>query len=283
MGTSLLHQRICRLRFCAATWWHMTLSGRSSLHGARAQTWEEWLCAHGLRCSHVSLSSLSEAQRSVRKPRRLASHGKWVRWFGLSLPTHLFRQRLRRCLSLFHLNSLPNPLLSQSCGVIGHAVPSGVAGSSCFVHKPSCFLLLRFHGRSNMSANRLRDTPALNGRIGVSRGMSVSPVTLAPPLPRRLPSLFMAFLPPLPGPLALRSWLLHKTRSVCSCWIGSDEAMFNRKGPCGGAFCVFDRQAMVHARIPFRLTLLLFFLSTHFSAFHLFRSHFSFWRLRSLP
>src|SRR6266516_4152789 len=136
-----------------------------------------------------------------------------VRWFGLSLPTHLFRQRLhlppfkllRRCLSLFHLNFPPNPLLSQSCGVIGHAVPSGVAGSSCFVHKPSCFLLLRFNRRRNTTANRQRDKPALNVRIGVSRGMSVSPVTLAPPLLRRLPSLFMAFLPPLRTSLALHS------------------------------------------------------------------------------
>src|SRR6266446_5497909 len=75
---------------------------------------------------------------------------------------HLFRPRLRlpplkllrRCLSLFHLNFLPNPLLSQFFGVIGNAVPSGVAGSSCFVHKPSCFLPIRFNGRRNKTANR---------------------------------------------------------------------------------------------------------------------------------
>ncbi len=169
--------------------------------------------------------------RSVKKPQRLSSHGKSVRWFGLSLPTHLFRQRLRRCLSLFHLNFLPNPPPSQSCGVIGHAVPSGVGGSSCFVHKPSCFPLLRFNRSRNTRANRQRDKPALNVRIGVSRGMSVLPVTLAPPLPRRLPSLFMAFLPPLRTSLAWHSWLLRNILPGCSFWRRSCSPAFKGEGP----------------------------------------------------
>src|SRR5438128_452779 len=138
------------------------------------------LCAWSTALARA-IAVLVHGARSARNPPRPASHGKSVRWFGLSLPTHLFRQRLplshlppwkllRRCLSLFHLNFPPNPLLSQSCGVIGHAVPSGVAGSSCFVHKPSCSLLLRFNRRRNKTANRQRDKPALNVRIGVSRG-----------------------------------------------------------------------------------------------------------------
>lgn len=86
----------------------------------------------------------------------------------------------------------------------------------------------------------------------------------------------MAFLPPLPSSLALLSWLLHKTLPVCSFCIGSDEPVFTYEGPFGGAFCVVDRQGMVHARMQFTISLLLFFLSTLFSAFHLFRSLFSF-------
>src|SRR6266852_6516024 len=100
--------------------------------------------------------------------------------------------------------------------------------------------------------------------------MSVSHVMLVPPVLHRLPSLFMAFLPPLPRSLALRSWLLHKTRSVCSCWIGSDVPLFNYEGHCGGAFCVLDRQGIWHARMLFRLSLLLFFAppsSLHFTFF----------------
>src|SRR6059036_311291 len=165
-------------------------------------------------------------ERSARNPRQPSSQGKSVRWLGLSLPTHLFRQRLhlpplkrlRRCLSLFHLTFLPNPLLSQFFGVIGHAVPSGVGGSSCFVHNPSCFLPIRFNGRRNQRANRQRAKPELNVRIGVSRGMSVSPVTLVPPLPCRLPSLFTAFLPHLRKYLAWHSWLPRNRLPVCSFW-----------------------------------------------------------------
>src|SRR6266496_2536359 len=122
-------------------------------------------------------------ERSVKNPPPRSSHGKSVLLFGPSLPTHLLRQRLllpplklhRCCLSLSHLHLLPNPLRSQSCGVIGHAVPSGVGGSSCFVRKPSFFLLRCFNGRRNKTANRLRDKPAHNAHIGVSRGMNAWP------------------------------------------------------------------------------------------------------------
>jgi len=196
------------------------------------------LCAWSTALARA-IAVLVHGARSASNPPRPASHGKSVRWFGLSLPTHLFRQRLhlpplkllRRCLSLFHLNFPPNPLLSQSCGVIGHAVPSGVGGSSCFVHKPSCFLLLRFNRRRNTTANRQRDKPALNVRIGVSRGMSVSPVTLAPPLLRRLPSLFTAFLPPLRTSLAWHSWLLRNILPGCSFWRRSCSPAFKGEGP----------------------------------------------------
>jgi hypothetical protein len=193
-------------------------------------------------------------ERSVRKPRRPASHGKSVRCFGLFLPTYLFRPRLPRCLRLFHLNSLPNPLLSQSCGVIGHAVPSGVGGSSCFVHKPSCFLLLRCHRRSNTSANCQRDTPALNERIGVSRGRSVSPGTLAPPLPRRLPSLFMAFLPPLRTSLVWHSWLPRNILPGCFFWRRSCSPACKGEGPSAASHLalVTDKQCGIsacHARL----------------------------------
>jgi hypothetical protein len=196
-----------------------------------------------------AIAVLVHGARSARKPRRLSSHGKSVRWFGLSLPTHLFRQRLRRCLSLFHLNFLPHPLLSQSCGVIGHAVPSGVGGSSCFVHKPSCFLLLRCNGRRNTRANRQRDTPELNVRIGVSRGMSVSPVTLAHPMPRRLPSLFMAFLPPLRTSLARHSWLLRNRLPACSFWRRSCSPACKGEGPSAASHLavVSDKQCGISA------------------------------------
>ena len=159
-----------------------------------------WSTVLGLRIAVLVL-----CERSARKPRRLSSHGKSVPCFGLSLPTPLFRERLRRSRSLFPLNFLPSPLLSQSCGVIGHAVPFGVAGCSCFVHKPSCFLPLRCNRRSNTRANRQQDKPARNVRIGVSPGMSASPVTLVHPMPYRLPSLFMACLPPLRTFLAWHS------------------------------------------------------------------------------
>src|SRR5205823_8219098 len=106
--------------------------------------------------------------------------------------------------------------------------------------------------------------------------MSVSHVTLVLPVPHRLPSLFMAFPPPLRKSLAVLSWLLPKTLPVCSFWRGSYQPVFNCEGPLGVAFCVVDRQGMLHARIPFRLSLLLFFLSTLFSAFHLVRPLFLF-------
>jgi len=119
-------------------------------------------------------------ERSVKNPPPRSSHGKSVLLFGPPLPTHLLRQLLhlsplklhRCCLSLSHLHLLPNPLLSQSCGVIGHAAPSGVGGSSCFVRKPSFFLLRCFTCRRKKTANHQRDKPEHNARIGVSRGMS---------------------------------------------------------------------------------------------------------------
>ena len=137
------------------------------------------LCAWSTALARA-IAVLVHGARSARNPPRPASHGKSVRWFGLSLPTYLFRQRLhlppfkllRRCLSLFHLNFPPNPLLSQSCGVIGHAVPFGVGGSNCFVRKPSFFLLRCFNCRRKKIANRQKDKPEHNARIGVSRGMN---------------------------------------------------------------------------------------------------------------
>src|SRR5205823_6070836 len=102
--------------------------------------------------------------------------------------------------------------------------------------------------------------------------MSVSHVTLVLPVPHRLPSLFMAFPPPLRTSLALFSWLLLKTLPVCFFWRGSYQPVFNCEGPLGVAFCVVDRQGMRHARRPFRLSWLLLFLSTLFSVFHLVRS-----------
>ncbi len=198
--------------------------------------------------------------------------------FGQSLPTHLVRQSLhlpplkllRRCLSLFHLNFLPNPLLSQSFGVIGHAVPSGVAGSSCFVHKQFFFLRRRFNGRRNKTANRQTYKPEHNVRIGVSRGMSVLLVTLVSPMPRCLQSLFMAFLPHLPCSLALLSWLPRKTLSSCSFWIRSCSPAFTCEEQFGASHlalltdkgCCLPACRFVSACSSF--------LSTLFSAFHLF-------------
>jgi len=119
-------------------------------------------------------------ERSAKNPQQRSSHGKSVRCFGLSLPTSLFPPCLlslkpqQHCLSLFPLHLLPNPLRSRSSGVIGHAAPSGVTGSSGFVHKLFFFLLRRFNRRRNRSPHRQRDTPEHNVHIGVSRGMSVS-------------------------------------------------------------------------------------------------------------
>src|SRR5712692_2100083 len=89
--------------------------------------------------------------------------------------------------------------------------------------------------------------------------MSVSRVTLVPLVLHHLRSLFMAFPPHLLSALALLSWLLHKTVSVCSFWRRSYPPVFNCEGQLGASFCLVDRPGMVHARIPFRLSLLLFF------------------------
>jgi hypothetical protein len=200
-------------------------------------------------------------ESSVKNLPRRGSHGKSVRFFGPSLPPHLFRESLllpplklpRRCLSLLHLNFLPNTLLSQSFGVIGNAVTSGVGGSSCFVHKRFFSLLICFNGRRKKTANRQIDRPEPNVPIGVSHGMSVSLVTLVHPVSHLLPSLFMAFLPPLPSSLAWLSWLLRNRLPVCSFWSVPAHlpSKVRWRAICSFASRIVDRQAMWHARMPF--------------------------------
>ncbi len=106
----------------------------------------------------------------------------------------------------------------------------------------------------NTRANRQRDTPELNVRIGVSRGMSVSPVTLAHPMPRRLSSLFMAFLPPLRTSLAWHSWLLRNRLPVCSFWRRSCSPACKGERPSAASHLavVTDKQcgmSACHARL----------------------------------
>src|SRR5438552_1667579 len=112
-------------------------------------------------------------EHSVKNLRQRSSPDKSVLLFGPSLPTHLLRVHIhlpplklhRWCLSLLHL--LLNPPRSQSCGVIGPAVPSDGAFFSCFAHKRFFFLLRPFRWRGNQPANRQTDTPEHNVHIGV--------------------------------------------------------------------------------------------------------------------
>ena len=166
MGSSIIHQRICWLRFCAATRWHLTLPCWSSLNAARAQTGirnGSVRMVYGARACHCRPCSLRAQCQESTTTKKPASGS--VPWFGPPLRTHLLRQSLHLFPLKLHL--LPNPLRSQFCGVIGHAVPSGVGGSNCFVHKPFVFLLRRFNWRSNKPANRQTGTPEHNVRIGV--------------------------------------------------------------------------------------------------------------------
>src|SRR5438876_7236525 len=76
--------------------------------------------------------------------------------------------------------------------------------------------------------------------------MSVSLVTLVPPVLHPLRSLFMAFPPPLPSSLALLSWLLHKTLFLCSFWIRS---------ACS-SFCIHSLLCTSPFSLPFSLLML---------------------------
>src|SRR5712691_4945453 len=81
--------------------------------------------------------------------------------------------------------------------------------------------------------------------------MSVSLVTLVPPVLHRLRSLFMAFLPHLPSSLALLSWLSHKTLLICSFWTCS---------ACS-SFCIHSLLSPFPFSLPFSLlTLERYFL-----------------------
>src|SRR5712691_9799839 len=81
--------------------------------------------------------------------------------------------------------------------------------------------------------------------------MSVSLVTLVPPVLHRLRSLFMAFLPHLPSSLALLSWLPHKTLLICSFWTCS---------ACS-SFCIHSLLSPFPFSLPFSLlTLERYFL-----------------------
>ena len=67
------------------------------------------------------------------------------------------------------------------------------------------------------SRQTARETNPLSTCALASRwNAAFPPVTLAPPLLRRLPSLFTAFLPPLRTSLAWHSWLLRNILPGCS-------------------------------------------------------------------
>src|SRR6266566_2515760 len=137
------------------------------------------LCASstvlGLR---IAAPVLSES--SVKNQLRPSNRGASVRFVGQSLPTHRFGRSLhldplhlrRLWWSLRHLNLLPNPLLTQSCGEIGNAVKYAVDGCVCFAHKPSTSPLALRNSKRRSRPSHLRCKPEHNGRIGVSVGMS---------------------------------------------------------------------------------------------------------------
>src|SRR5271157_6392292 len=90
--------------------------------------------------------------------------------------------------------------------------------------------------------------------------MSVLPGTLDHPLPRHLPSRFMAFLPPLRTSLAWHWWLLRNNVTTsqrhnlpgCSCWRHSCSSDAQRERViCCFASHMVDQHAMRHARMPY--------------------------------
>jgi hypothetical protein len=125
--------------------------------------------ARACHCRPCSLRDQCQESTTTRKPRQVSA----VVWpttsdpFASTAPPPPPLKLHRCCVSLSLLHLLRNPLRSQSCGVIGHAVPSGVAGFSCCAHKPFFFLLRQFRWRRNQPANRQTDTPEHNVRIGV--------------------------------------------------------------------------------------------------------------------
>src|SRR2546425_1060599 len=134
-----------------------------------------WCMALGLR---IAVPVLCESSVRNRPPR--SSHGKSVPWFGPSLPAHPLRLcpllillKLLQSAKVRLLQSLLlNPLLTQSCGAIGHAVTFGVDGCICCAHKPSPSPLALFNQKSTSLSATRTCRPEHNGRIGVSVGMS---------------------------------------------------------------------------------------------------------------
>src|SRR5437870_2728075 len=131
--------------------------------------------ALGLR---IAVPVLCESSVMNRPPR--SSHGKSVPWFGPSHPP----RPLRLCPLLILLKLLQsakvrllqslllNPLLTQSCGAIGHAANCAVDGFICCAHKPSPSPLALFTHKSTSLSATMTCSPEHNGRIGVSVGMS---------------------------------------------------------------------------------------------------------------
>src|SRR5437868_15503697 len=127
MGSPIVHQRICWLRFCAATRWHLRCPAGHplSVHERRPErharsVWSmvlAWRIAVPVHFEH-----------SVRKPPRRTNHGKSAPFFG---PLHPFR--LNPLLTLLPLlasmkGRLFSPLLPLFCGETGHVVCFVVAG-----------------------------------------------------------------------------------------------------------------------------------------------------------